>query len=746
MDLERILEPRSPTEECWSTVRGIRMNGSLQAEINSEEKMPGSEAESRGPAEDCFGTIRGIRMNESLQADINSEEKMPGSEAVMPGSEAVMPGSEATMPGTTSAPGFPRPPPSPLFPSKVPLLGPEPPEPPRGRTSVQWSYFLTPPELHPAPPYHLWHPTTVIFEYLHVRGHLNSGGFDAEGEFYPVVPERLLHLCRWFNNTTQEVAKREKLVWSDHLQRVKRLKKYWDEGEKRREKRFLARDDLMMEIIRAKVLEQGGGIDEEADYEMALTIMAGFDKPDGNKDEDEEEESELEIIMDLDLSDEGEKKEVHERHSHVGDENQREQTGSNVRSHEASQGQETPVNGEGGENGFHRANGNQNGYSNGTQNGHHNAQPNGNHTGHPRLKRKTSDEDDSDGSDTVTVNPAGEEDPNGLTPRDWRLTARLEQTLEIGEGASTAEVVRETVLWAVDIHDIGEMWKGQRADEGKDDVPTHRRIGDVRRIRSQASLDSAKENLGPSFTAYRDVRDDSSSSSESMATVKRPPPSQQSHQNSKDHPPKRILRGFPPAPPTSLPPAVPRHPSQWAANLNINITDLQPPPKTIPPPQPTKQHNPTCHPHASSTSPPPKNLQHPPSPLRTRAPPPSKPQHTPTTARLLHRFAEPPMPLNATDMTMAKCLDRILIPRYLAANPRCPDAGAGARCRERYKCLMRFRHMKLVSRVERWRLYLPTQNQTQENEEEDENEKDAELEHERQIHKTRFRYRMARGP
>ena len=524
MDLERILEPRSPTEECWSTVRGIRMNGSLQAEINSEEKMPGSEAESRGPAEDCFGTIRGIRMNESLQADINSEEKMPGSEAVMPG-------SEATMPGTTSAPGFPRPPPSPrprdltlpppsprpqartlhhpsprpqartplprfarsrpqrtspryvekVFPSKVPLLGPEPPEPPRGRTSVQWSYFLTPPELHPAPPYHLWHPTTVIFEYLHVRGHLNSGGFDAEGEFYPVVPERLLHLCRWFNNTTQEVAKREKLVWSDHLQRVKRLKKYWDEGEKRREKRFLARDDLMMEIIRAKVLEQGGGIDEEADYEMALTIMAGFDKPDGNKDEDEEEESELEIIMDLDLSDEGEKKEVHERHSHVGDENQREQTGSNVRSHEASQGQETPVNGEGGENGFHRANGNQNGYSNGTQNGHHNAQPNGNHTGHPRLKRKTSDEDDSDGSDTVTVNPAGEEDPNGLTPRDWRLTARLEQTLEIGEGASTAEVVRETVLWAVDIHDIGEMWKGQRADEGKDDVPTHRRIGDVRR-------------------------------------------------------------------------------------------------------------------------------------------------------------------------------------------------------------------------------------------------------------------------
>lgn len=40
--------------------------------------------------------------------------------------------------------------------------------------------------------------------------------------------------------------------------------------------------------------------------------------------------------------------------------------------------------------------------------------------------------------------------------------------------------------------------------------------------------------------------------------------------------------------------------------------------------------------------------------------------------------------------------------------------------------------MKLVSRVERWRLYLP---EPPENEEEDENEKDAELEHERQIQK-----------
>ncbi|KAI4218680.1 MAG: hypothetical protein L6R36_008815 [Xanthoria steineri] len=216
-----------------------------------------------------------------------------------------------------------------------------------------------------------------------------------------------------------------------------------------------------------------------------------------------------------------------------------------------------------------------------------------------------------------------------------------------------------------------------------------------------------------------------------MATVKRPPPSQHSHQTSKDHPPKRILRGFPPAPPTSLPPAPPRHPSQWAANLNVNITDIHPPP-TIPPPQPTQQHNPNRHLHASSTSPPPKNLQHPLSPpLNTRAPPPSKPQHTPATTHLLLRFAEAPMPHNATDMTMQKCLDRILIPRYLAANPRCPPDG-GARCRERYKTMMRFRHMKLVSRVERWRLYLP---ETQEKNENEENEGDAELQAERHVQK-----------
>ncbi|KAI4219369.1 MAG: hypothetical protein LQ349_008369, partial [Xanthoria aureola] len=207
-----------------------------------------------------------------------------------------------------------------------------------------------------------------------------------------------------------------------------------------------------------------------------------------------------------------------------------------------------------------------------------------------------------------------------------------------------------------------------------------------------------------------------------MATVKRPPPSQHSHQNSKDHPPKRILHGFPPAPPTSLPPPPPRHPSQWAATLNASITDIHPPP-AIPPAQPTQQHNPTCLLHAPSTEPPP-NLPHPLSPLRTRAPP--KPQHTPAAARLLRRFAEPPMPRNATDMTMQKCLDRILIPRYLAANPRCPPDG-GARCRERYKCLMRFRHMKFVSRVERWRLYLPTP--------EKENEGDAELQAERHAQK-----------
>ncbi|KAL8759030.1 MAG: hypothetical protein Q9199_001052 [Rusavskia elegans] len=121
-------------------------------------------------------------------------------------------------------------------------------------------------------------------------------------------------------------------------------------------------------------------------------------------------------------------------------------------------------------------NGNQNATRNGNQSRDHNEDQNG----RPRLKRKASDEDSRWG--TVPVNPEGEEDPDGLTQKDWELTMNIGDSLEIKEGASMEEVVRETVLWAVDVHETGQMWKRQQADESKDDVPTHRRIRDVMQI------------------------------------------------------------------------------------------------------------------------------------------------------------------------------------------------------------------------------------------------------------------------
>ncbi|KAL8759029.1 MAG: hypothetical protein Q9199_001051 [Rusavskia elegans] len=314
---------------------------------------PRPNSEARSPAEDCWNTIRGIRMNESLQADISSEERMPGSEARMPG-------SEETIPGPTSAPAFPRPPPSPrpqartrpsksarsrpqthspsypdrAFPPPVPLLGPQAPEPPRGRTRVEWSYFPEPPELRPAPPYHLWHPTTVMFEYLHVRGFLNSGGFGNKEEYYPMVPEHVVQLCRWFNNAKQQDTKKEILVWNDHLHRVDWLKWYWDERERNRARKFVERDELMMEIVQDKIL-RARELKKEAEREEELMIIAGLDESD--KDEDEEEKRELDDIMDLDLNSEGsEEGEIKEKGIHMGNGNQKEQSNANIKEYEAS--------------------------------------------------------------------------------------------------------------------------------------------------------------------------------------------------------------------------------------------------------------------------------------------------------------------------------------------------------------------------------------------------------------------------
>ena len=106
---------------------------------------------------------------------------------------------------------------------------------------------------------------------------------------------------------------------------------------------------------------------------------------------------------------------------------------------------------------------------------------NGKPNGHSRLKRKWSDEDAESQWETLTVNHEGEEDPDGLTQKDWDLAIEMDQALEIREGAPMEEVVRETVLWAIDVHETGQRWKRERSHENDDDEPLDRRIAQIRR-------------------------------------------------------------------------------------------------------------------------------------------------------------------------------------------------------------------------------------------------------------------------
>ncbi|KAL8731865.1 MAG: hypothetical protein Q9166_003149 [cf. Caloplaca sp. 2 TL-2023] len=96
------------------------------------------------------------------------------------------------------------------------------------------------PLIRPGPDYYAWHPTTVLFEYLHVRG-------------IPVpepIPKRFLSLCRWFNNTTIQDAMREKLVFSPHKTRVQWLIYYWQERESARMVR--AREKIAEQEVEAE--------------------------------------------------------------------------------------------------------------------------------------------------------------------------------------------------------------------------------------------------------------------------------------------------------------------------------------------------------------------------------------------------------------------------------------------------------------------------------------------------------------
>ncbi|KAL8850497.1 MAG: hypothetical protein Q9221_004545 [Calogaya cf. arnoldii] len=204
-----------------------------------------------------------------------------------------------------------------------------------------------------------------------------------------------------------------------------------------------------------------------------------------------------------------------------------------------------------------------------------------------------------------------------------------------------------------------------------------------------------------------------------MLCIKRPPPPQDSIANSRENRAKRTLTGFPP-PPALIPPAS-RNPAQWAASLNLNTSDVQP--SNIPSAQP---HHQKPGQQASSDfsllespSLQPINLQRPISPIRTSSQ--FQPQQPAASSLLLLRFSERPMAKNENDVTMSKVIDQILIPRDLEDNPKCSDNGV--KSRKRYSEMMRFRHLKLVSRVERWRRYIPYK------------EKDEELRRERKAKK-----------
>ncbi|KAL8675488.1 MAG: hypothetical protein Q9224_007467 [Gallowayella concinna] len=81
--------------------------------------------------------------------------------------------------------------------------------------------------LLPAPDYQRWHPTTVIFEYMHIRG-IDIPKIRIHERNSPRIPKPLLDLCKWFNNATEEDCIRESTVWKTHLNRVEWLKYYWD--------------------------------------------------------------------------------------------------------------------------------------------------------------------------------------------------------------------------------------------------------------------------------------------------------------------------------------------------------------------------------------------------------------------------------------------------------------------------------------------------------------------------------------
>ncbi|KAL8731866.1 MAG: hypothetical protein Q9166_003150 [cf. Caloplaca sp. 2 TL-2023] len=156
----------------------------------------------------------------------------------------------------------------------------------------------------------------------------------------------------------------------------------------------------------------------------------------------------------------------------------------------------------------------------------------------------------------------------------------------------------------------------------------------------------------------------------------------------------------PPAPSQLAPPSRGQHPSQQASNGSLG-------PSKKPSAAPLPWH-PMSNPNLSksflqsqSPLPHPAKVQRPNlsangNPLRQTPP-------TATYVRLMH-LSERQMPQNDNDITMLKVIERVFVPSYLKSHPGCIDNGRA--CKRQYMELMKFRHSKLVARVEKWRQHV----------------------------------------
>ncbi|KAL8765094.1 MAG: hypothetical protein Q9209_007717 [Squamulea sp. 1 TL-2023] len=225
-----------------------------------------------------------------------------------------------------------------------------------------------------------------------------------------------------------------------------------------------------------------------------------------------------------------------------------------------------------------------------------------------------------------------------------------------------------------------------------------------------ANLDLLKRNLAPSFTTYRDIIEDLSST-ESEDNKKMPgiiqfPPLPAQIRNNTVLPTKSTKLISPPLPALS-PPARP----QQAEDTNANVGPAKP--SNLPLPlsvdkSPKQRTGINIHHYAELLQTPPQAQHHIP-PINNYLQQPFPRKTTPL--RLTHPsirlapLSEQDISKNENDMTMNRILDEILIPQYLSNSPSCTDSGL--QCKRRYIHLMKFRHLKLISRVERWRMHIP---------------------------------------